>query len=122
MIEGFVSMERPKPEDMEALVQAAKEDSHSVVFPTHVLKKDGKVVGYFSLAPNAMPTVLAWLSTKEVPSRESFHLINAIEYQVSVNGGQAIMWPVPENSPFFPLMEKLGYKNAGQYYVFIKKV
>jgi len=121
MIEGFVGFDRLRTEeDVKELNAAAKADNHSVVLPSHVLRKDGKIVGYFSVAPPGMPCVLAWLSTKDMPARESFHLINGIECQVAHAGCQAIMWPIPKDSPFYPLMEQMGYKNCGQYELFIK--
>ena len=121
MINGFIGFDKFRSEqDVADLHAAAKEDNHSVVLPTHVLRKDGKIVGYLSAGPVQMPCVLAWFSTKEMTARESFHIVNGIECQVSHAGGQAIMWPIPKDSPFYPLMESMGYKNCGEYTLFIK--
>lgn len=121
MINGFIGFDRFRSaEEAKELQELAKADNHSVILPTHVLRKDGKMVGYMSVGPVQMPCVLAWFSTKEMQARESFHLVNGIECQVAHAGGSAIMWPIPKNSPFYPLMESMGYKNSGDYTLFIK--
>lgn len=125
MLPGFVGFDRVRSqEEMDQLIAKAKEDNHGVFIPTHPLRKDGELVGYFSIGHPGAILVFAWLSTKELGARDSFSLINAVEGMVAgppIASGM-ICWPIPENSPFFPLMEKLGYKDAGSYHFFIKNL
>lgn len=123
MINGYVGFDMIRSkEDMEQLQTDAKADNHSVLCPTHPIRKNGKLVGYFSVAPAAAPTIHAWLSTKEMPARESFHLINAIECEIARTGAAAIIFPVPKKSPFFDLMKHLGYEDCGETHMFVKKL
>ncbi len=123
MINGYAGFDRIRSqEDLDQLLAAAKEDNHSVLCPTHPIRKDGRLVGYFSVAPAAAPCVHAWLSTTEMTARESFHLINAIECEIARTGAAAMIFPVPKKSPFFDLMKRLGYDDCGEYHVFVKKL
>ena len=123
MINGFISFDRPRSEeDFKELVALAKQDNHGVFFPTHPLRKDGKTVGYFSVGPKGPTYVFAWLSTKDIPARESFHLINAVEDMVARAGEKTICFPVPKESPFYPLMAHMGYRDGGEYTFYIKEV
>jgi hypothetical protein len=123
MLKGFVGFDRIRTdEELKLLAEKAKEDNHGVFLPTHLLKKDGEQVGYFSVGMPGAVLVFAWLSTKEVPPRESFHLINAVEFMVSTGGGKRICFPVPKDSPFHPIMESMGYKSGGTYEFFVKEL
>ncbi len=123
MIKGFAGLERIKTkEEFLELVAKAKEDSHGVFEPTLAVKKDGKLVGYFSIGQPGFVTVFAWLSTKEMAARESFHLINTVEGMASANGAKAICFPVPKDSPFHPLMKEMGFVSAGTYEYFVKEL
>jgi hypothetical protein len=127
MINGFVAFDRFRSqEEVNEFVKKAFADNHGVFYPTHPLRKDGETVGYFSIGAQAAVICFAWLSTKDVPARESFHLINSVECLVSAlprdKGIRAICFPVPKESPFHPLMEPMGYKNGGTYDFFIKEL
>lgn len=119
---GFVELGKlHSPEELNLLANGAKEQNHGVFFPTHPLRKHGELVGYFSIAPAGVVQVFAWLS-KEIPPRESFHLINSVENLVRGGGGLAICFPVPKQSPFHELMEGMGYKNCGNYDFYVKEL
>jgi hypothetical protein len=123
MINGFISLDRVRsPEELETLCAQAQEDNHGLFLPTHVLRKDGKMVGYFSVGHPGGVIVFAWLSTADVPARESFHLVNAVEDMVARTGAKYVCFPVPRQSPFHPLMESMGYKDGGEYTFWIKEV
>jgi hypothetical protein len=123
MITGFAQIQ-PGLKDGQymELVQLAKEDDHGVYLPTHPVVKDGKLVGYFSIGSPGHPVVMAWLSTKELKARESFHLINTVENHVALGGGKGICFPVPEKSPFHPMMKPMGYIYGGTYDFFVKEL
>lgn len=122
MINDFIYLDRiiRSEEEFNELKRLALEDNHGVIAPTHPVRKNGKLVGYFSIGSPGVPIVLGWLSTKEVLPRESFALINSVENHVALNGATAVCFPMPKESPFYTLMESMGYKNAGSYDLFMK--
>jgi len=123
MIEGFAYLGRSMPkEDYEKLLELAKADKHGVFVPTHPIYKKGELVGYFSIGQQYAPIVFAWLSTKDLKARESLSLVNMVENHVYLNGAQHICFPIPKESPFYELMESLGYKSAGDYTFFVKQL
>ena len=123
MINGFASLDRIRSEqEYKELVELARKDNHGVFAPTHIVRKHGEKVGYFSVGSPGVPVVLAWLHTEKVLSRESMSLINSVENHVAMNGASAVCFPVPKESPFHCLMEKMGYRFAGSYDMFVKEV
>lgn len=126
MIEGFVGFDKIRSEEQfKQLSEHAKEDRHGLFLPTHVLRKqlrggEKKDVGYFSVGHPGAVLTFAWLSTKEMLARESFHIINGVEDMIQRGDGKIICMPVPKCSPFHPLMENMGYRNGGNYDFFIK--
>jgi hypothetical protein len=124
MINGFAYLARVKsPEELKELHDKALADNHGIYFPTQVIWKNGEKVGYFSVGAPGVPVVFAWLSTGgELTARDSFSLINAVESLCAAGGARAVAFPVPEDSPFFPLMEEMGFKPAGKYTFFIKEL
>jgi hypothetical protein len=98
-------------EDRDALAKAAAEDEHVVVAPTHVIEKDGKIVGYASLG---MVTVLnTWVHSRHVTARDSVMLLREGEKLLAKTGAKVVCLPVAPNSPFLPFVEKLGYTRLG---------
>lgn len=96
-----------KPEDVELLVKVAKADDHAVLYPTHVVERDNNLLGYISIAN--VPTVLVWLDTTRSNIRDSHAVMNFYENVVSDRGGQAVIIPCNDKSPFRPYIEQVGY-------------
>lgn len=118
MIEGFASLEPLRQGDVEYLAEAAKSDKHGVILPTDVIWQDGQRVGFLSIG--ALPTVMAWLSTKDMKPRESFHIVQTME-AICRRQAPGVYVPMPVSSPFHPLMERMGYTNGGTYDFFFKR-
>ena len=97
--------------ELDTLVENAKADDHLVLFPSHVVCKNGKIVGYGSI--NKTPIVNVWLSSKEIGPRDSMQLLSIAESIASSNGLDQIIMPCAEKSPFFPLMERMGFTRLG---------
>lgn len=98
-------------EDAQKLILLAREDEHTVLFPTHLVTKHGEIVGYGSI--NAMPMVNVWLHSHKVKARDSLHLLNIAENIAANAGLKQFVMPCSQHSPFFPHMEKLGFKRLG---------
>lgn len=103
-------------DDMPELTEAAKSDNHGVIAATHLVKKDGKVVGYVSF--NAMPNVLIWMHSQRTNVRDALQVENFFETLAAPFGSVCV--PVPKTSPFHPLMTKKGYQDMGEGTVFMK--
>lgn len=124
MINGFAYLDRKfrDPAEFQRLQELAAHDKHGVFAPTHPIRMGvgGELAGYFSVG--AVPLVLAHLSTQDLSSRDSFNLINNVENLVALNNYTAVCFPVPRQSPFHPLMEKMGFLNLGEYDLFLKNL
>ena len=121
-MDGYPYIDRLRgKEEFDQLVVLSKADNHGVYVPTHPVRKNGELVGYFSINSPGVPIVWAWLSTKQLHARESLGLINTVENAVHLANNSGIAFPVPKESPFHALMEKLGYVNTGSYDFFVKQ-
>jgi hypothetical protein len=110
--------------DLPVLEALAAADNHAVIHPTHVFVKHGEIVGCVSLMNIAL--VLPWFHTEKCTARDSLYFINQLE-NLTANllpaGGPGVgCVPFEQHSPFTPLLERLGYVNAGQFQLTFKKV
>ena len=105
--------------EYDALNAAARADNHIALFPTHAVWKGGKIVGYGSI--NATPMVNVWLSSKDLGPRDSVQLLGVAEALASNAGLSQIIMPCADSSPFFPMMEKLGFTRLGFTSLNVKK-
>ncbi len=101
------------------LAEKSRLENHGLFVPTHVIRKNGDVCGYFSVSSPGFPVTFAWLG-QALGARESFSLITLVENLLALGGSKGCCLPVPENSPFFPLMESMGYQDGGKYHFFVK--
>lgn len=98
-------------EELEALERAAAADNHSVLAPTHLVVRGGDIVGYASIG--GIPILNVWVDSQRVKARESAYLLNAAENVAAATGVRRILLPCSQESPFHPLIEKLGYTRLG---------
>lgn len=91
------------------LEHAAAEDDHIVIDPTHVIHKGGEIVGYIS----ARPTVHWWMHTKKCGPRDSLAVMHALETLLRERGHEEYVILCATNSPYHPLMTRLGYQHLG---------
>lgn len=107
-------------EDVEPLSQAAKDDGHVVVGATHVVVKDGKLVGY--VGANGIPMVGIWMDTKACTVLDSKRVMETYEASLRFHGVQSIIVPCMTSSPFFPYMEKAGHVKVCETTLFFKDI
>ena len=112
-LDWYPSLRRLRtPEQLAALQAAAASDNHAVVHPTHVITRNGEVVGYASiLAPVALVNV--WLHSQKVHARDSLHLLKVGETLAAETGASAVLFPCSVDSPFIGHMERLGFERLG---------
>lgn len=106
-------------EDLERVRAAASSDGHVAVAPTHLVERDGLIVGYCSIG--AIPVVNAWLHSKIVHPRESMYLLNTAETVAHAMGARRILLPCSPQSPFHPHMARLGYRVLGDATICLKE-
>jgi len=107
-------------EQLDALKVEAASDNHIPLYPTHLVKRGDDVVGYISFL--ATPVVSPWLHSKKVRARDSLSLLNIIENMAAARGCRTILMPCAEHSPFYPVMEKLGFTRYGFTSFNVKKI
>lgn len=101
------------------LERVAAADNHSVILPTHVVTKQGTIAGYASVLPVTLLNV--WVDSRTVRARESLELLNFGEnLAVNLCGPRPLLTPCAEISPFYGLMEKLGYARLGPTTLHVK--
>ena len=101
-----------KPAELEELLKLAAEDAHGVMYPTHVIRKEGKIVGYISICTT--PLVNVWLDSKQVVARDSVQLLNTLENVMRMTGRESYI--------IFPNMERLGYTPVAENVWFHKNL
>jgi len=97
-------------DDAPRLEIAAARDKHGVAAPSHVMEKDGEIVGYLSI--NMVPTVLLWMDSKVVRVHDTIDIVNFYENFISAMGWKGFFLPVPTDSPLKPYVESAGYTPA----------
>ena len=96
----------------------ALEDRHLAIAPTHVFEKLGDIIGYANVG--TMTPVNTWFHSSKCKARASLHIINVLENMVRLSGSQAMLAPVSNQSPFFPVMNRFGYINMGSSNLMLK--
>ena len=99
------------PALLEQLGQQAAADNHAVIAPTHVMVKDGQIIGYLSLA--GLPVVQAWFDSHHKHAADSIRMIEHGETIFREQGGRQFAVACTEESPFSPHLERLGFKKLG---------
>jgi len=99
------------PDELRDLLLAAASDNHVVIGASHVIRKDGELVGYASIG--SVPMVNVWLDSKRVKALDSLRLLRAGEVLARDLGVRQYLMPCAHTSPFFPHMERLGFKRLG---------
>ena len=105
-------------QDIDALVALAESDGHSVVRPTHVVERDGKPIGFLSVA--AVPMVILYMHSKEATPRETFFIAQEAELMVKNSGASIVCAPCAPTSPIHPYMKKFGFTSYGNMDLFMK--
>lgn len=109
------------PNDYAELAQAARADSgHIAVAPTHVVEKEGRIVGYFSLG--AIPLALVWLDTKACQVLDTVVVVSTYENLARAMGHQALCVPCSKTSPFYQYMKKNGFVEMSDMTMFVKSL
>lgn len=107
-------------QDQQRLKAVAATDGHQVVAASHVVEREGEIVGYASLGRIHLLNV--WVHSRAVRARESLALLNLAENLAAEMGQELICVPCAKSSPFYEYMERFGYRNLGQAGFNLKQV
>ena len=87
-------------------------DDHVPILPTHVFEKAGQLAGYASVGQ--LTPINTWFHTKRMKARDSIVAISSLENMARLAGSNGLVVPLSDNSPFLPVMSRLGFHNAGR--------
>lgn len=106
-------------EELTRLSEAAAADNHTVLAATHLVIKEGAIVGYASLG--GIPIMNVWVDSKQVRAVDTLSMMAAAE-AVLAERWQAVVVPCMPTSPLKPYMAKLGYAEIGESVLHLKKL
>ena len=96
---------------LQQLAAAAAADAHGVINPTHVMVKEGRIIGYLSIG--GLPVVQCWFDSKNPHATDSLKMIEHGETVCRTQGIREYAVACAETSPFSKHMERLGYTKLG---------
>lgn len=105
--------------DLDNLRIAAAADDHDVIGATHLAERDGKIIGYAGIVPQAA-LINVWVDSQSVHARDSVYLLNMVENLAFATGAKRLVMPCAVESPFFKFMPKFGYRCLGQSTINVK--
>jgi hypothetical protein len=106
--------------DALALAAAAKADSHAPLNPTHVIERDGEIVGYFGV--NSLPLYRLWFHSQKMSASASTRLLFMIENHFRMAGVGIIGTVINVGSPFYPCAPRGGYLECIGDRLFLKQL
>lgn len=96
------------PEKAAQVIHEAKQDGDSLINPSHVVERDGEIIGAASLG--VIPLALVWNHSKKVQARDSMHLKLIYDSIMETKGFGNFIMACRKDSPYNESMQKLGYK------------
>ena len=99
---------------LDELVSAARQDNHSFDFPTHVLTKEGRIVGGVSFL--GTPLVDVWFSTLDMVPKDTCKALSSIDLLAAQFNVPSVVVPVAEGSPLEKVLTlKRGFHPVGRF-------
>lgn len=98
------------PAMREAMQLASAEDGHCAPMATHVFLRGQTVVGAAGIFA---PVLTFWAHTKRMHARDTVEVVRAIQ-----KGAPPHLCACSEESPFFGIMDRFGYRHLGPAHFF----
>lgn len=109
-------------EQLDDLYSVCEETGTYPIFPTHIVVKQGKIIGCFS---THSPTVHWWMNPETSTKKESLPVFQACDTLMSERGYKEYIIPCEPESPFFSLLSKrldtIKTKGGDNYKLFLNK-
>ena len=83
--------------------KAASKDEHNPLFPTHVVTRDGEIVGSFCIMS---PTVYWWMDSKKTNISDSIMVLQSVDTLMNNEGYLGYAMPVHPTSPYHKFLMK----------------
>ena len=116
----YPSVEKIKTiEELKLVIEEGKKDNHSLLNPTHVVKKNNEIIGAWSLA--GVPLVTAWNKTDSVNKRDSLQIQNIVNALMSEKNQDVYLIACDKDSNYTKFMERVGYKPYWETILYIKE-
>ena len=94
-------------EEYQATINASKMDNHNIHAPTHMLYKDGKIVGAWCL--DGMPLTMIWHDSKNITVKDSMMLNKTIDTVMNDRGHKEYLMACDTDSPYTNYMQRFGH-------------
>lgn len=99
-----------------AILNVAREDNDSIMFPSHVVMKDGKIAGAASLG--VIPLVCCWHHSQLIGPKDSLILKSIYDAIMENRGTPNYFIACNARSPYTNFMEKFGYNPIWETKIF----
>lgn len=107
-------------EELQKVLALAREDNDSVVLPSHLVEKNGEIVGAASLA--VVPVLMLWNHSQKVGPKDSIILKHTYEALMEERGIKKYIVLCNKNSPYNGKMKALGYRSIWETEIFENEV
>lgn len=105
--------------EQETVLKVAKSDNDGVMFPSHVVYKDGQIAGAVSLG--VIPFVALWHHSNLIGPRDSLILKSVYDAVMEQKGFPQYFIACNEASPYVNHMDKFGYASIWATKIFTNK-
>lgn len=105
--------------ERKAVIEAAIADNDQMQVPSHIIEKNGKIVGGWALAN--VPLVLVWHKSDSISPKESMILNNTCRAIMNDRSNAPFVIACNNHSPYMNHMQKLGFKPIWETNLFLSK-
>jgi len=107
-------------ETYEEVRNKAYDNGHEVLQPTHMVVKDGEVIGAFSIQVSCASW---WMNEGKAKNRDSLQAFQGMEAIMADRGITSYIMPCEKKSTYWELMQRMGYKIfKGEWGIFHKQL
>lgn len=111
---------RIKNEAMRDAAHAAALEDHDGVFePTHLVMKDGEIVGAISLQVSCASW---WMHSEKTNVMDSMRVFNGLDALMVESGKLQYHVPCKKDSPYYKLMQRVGFEELDDFRLFTRNL
>ena len=107
----MITTEHVTQQSLPELSESMLADNHNVVMPTHIIRKDGDIIG--SASVGAAPLVWWWMDSKKAKALDSARAMKKLEREYSLLGIKRFFLMCEKSSNYYTKMERLGNQKIG---------
>ena len=107
-------------QELSDVLALARENNDGCSLPTHVVEKNGEIVGCASVA--LVPVLMLWHHSNKIGPKESIQLKHTYESIMEEKGINSYIILCNKNSPYNQHMKTLGYQPVWETEVFTNNI